>query len=52
MHFLMNLLNTMVPIQTMVFDQSGEVPAGFERVITNTSEFVVTNTGDFVIAKS
>lgn len=51
MHFLYHLLNRMLPLQTMVFGQNEEIPAGFDRVITNTNDFVVTNTGNFVIAK-
>lgn len=50
MHFLFNLLNRMLPLTVMVFDQSDEVPVGFDRVITNTNAFVTTSNGDNVIA--
>lgn len=52
MHFLFNLLNRMVPIQVLIFDQDEEVPANFDRIITNTNKFVITSRGNFVIAKA
>jgi hypothetical protein len=51
MHFLMNLLRYMLPIETMVFNQSDDVTSGFDRVITSRNNFVVTSRNNFVIAK-
>lgn len=51
MHFLQHLLNTMLPVQAMVFGQSDDIPTGFNRVITSRGNYVVTARSNFVIAK-
>ncbi len=51
MKFLLRLVTTLIPIQTMIFGQTDDVPVGFDRVITKRGNYVVTARSAFVIAK-
>jgi hypothetical protein len=52
MHYLQHLLQRMLPLTFILFNEKDLSPEGFDYVITNTNKFVVTSRGSSVVAKA